>query len=279
MKQANPKLSKLRKASYEVKKDILEISYKAGVGHIGSSLSIADLLTVLYLSVLNVNPKKPTDPQRDRFILSKGHAAASLFCVLQKKGFFPKKDLLSFCADGGVFGSHPVFDLNKGIELSTGSLGHGLSVGAGMALGLRNKSMKKNPRVFVLISDAEINEGSIWEAVMFAGHHKLDNLVVILDDNNYQAFGKAQDVINMQPLNKKWENFNWGTKTIDGHNITEIYNAYNDLPFKKNKPSVIIAKTRTAKGISFLENKQEAHYFPLTKEQLEKGLLDLEKLK
>lgn len=275
----NPKINKLKKASYEVKKDILEISFKAGVGHIGSSISIADLLTVLYLSCLKVTPKKSQDLRRDRFILSKGHAALSLYCILQKKGFFSRKDLLSFCEEGGVFGSHPVFDLKKGIELSTGSLGHGLSVGAGMALGLREKNKKNNPRVFVLISDAEINEGSIWEAAMFAGHHKLDNLVVILDDNNYQAFGKAKDVINMQPLNNKWKNFGWGTRTIDGHNISEIFNTYNSLPFKKNKPSVIIAKTRTAKGISFLENKQEAHYFPLTKEQLEKAMLDLEKTK
>lgn len=278
MKIEKEKIKKLKNLSHVVKNNILEISYKANVGHIGSSLSIADLLTVLYLNTLNVNPKNPTNPLRDRFILSKGHAAAALFCVLQKKGFFPREDLLSFCAEGGVFGSHPVFDLNKGIELSTGSLGHGLSIGVGMAMGLRNKSNKKTPRVFVLISDAEINEGSVWEAIMFAGHHKLDNLVAILDDNNYQAFGKAQDVISMQPLNKKWESFGWSTKVIDGHNIEEIVSAYNNLPFKKNKPSVIIAKTKTAKGISFLENKQEAHYVPINKEQYEKAIQDLKKL-
>lgn len=272
------KVSKLKKAAHEVKKDILKISYNANVGHIGSSLSIADLLTVLYLSNLNVNPKKSTNPSRDRFILSKGHAAAALFCVLQKKGFISVTDLATFCADGGKLGSHPVYDLEIGVELSTGSLGHGLSVGTGMALGLRNKNKKNNPRVFVLISDAEINEGSVWEAIMFAGHHKLDNLVVILDDNNYQAFGKAKDVINMQPLSEKWENFGWSTKIIDGHNIQEIFNTFNKLPFKKNKPSVIIAKTKTAKGISLFENKQEAHYMPLNKLQYEKAIQDLEKL-
>lgn len=278
MKSSKEEIERLKKLAHLVKKDILEISYKANVGHVGSSISIADLLTVLYLSSLNVNPKKPDDPLRDRFILSKGHAAAALFCVLHRKGFFSREDLLTFCAEGGIFGSHPVYDLKKGIELSTGSLGHGLSVSAGIALGLKKLKTKKVPRVFVLLSDAEINEGSVWEGIMFSAHHKLDNLVVIIDDNNYQAFGKAEDVIKMQPINKKWESFGWSSRIIDGHNITEIFNTYHNLPFKKNKPSVIIAKTKTAKGISFLENKQEAHYFPLSEEQYTKALIDLEKL-
>lgn len=278
MRADKNKISKLKKAALLVKKDIIEISYKAQVGHIGSSISISDILTVLYLSILKVNPKKPTDPLRDRFILSKGHAAAALFCVLYRKGYFPREDLLTFCAEGGIFGSHPVYDLNKGIELSTGSLGHGLSVGTGLALGLRKQNSNKNPKVFVLLSDAEINEGSVWEAVMFASHHKLDNLVAIIDDNNYQAFGKAENVIKMQPIKKRWESFGWSSKVIDGHNIEEIHNAYKDVPFKKNKPSVIIAKTKTANGISFLENTQEAHYSSLDEKQYMRAIQDLEKL-
>ncbi len=271
-------INKLKNLALSVKKDILEISFKAKVGHIGSSISIADILTVLYLHILKVDSKKPFDPKRDRFILSKGHAAAALYCVLHRKGFFGKDKLLTFCADGGVFGSHPVYDIKLGIELSTGSLGHGLSVGAGLALGLKKNYGRKVPRVFVMLSDAEMNEGSVWEAVMFAAHHNLDNLVAIVDDNNYQAFGKAQDVIKMQPLDKRFRNFDWGNKVIDGHSIEEIYKALSEVPFRKNAPSVIIAKTRTAKGISFLENKQEAHYFPLNDEQYKKAISDIEKL-
>ena len=270
-------ITKLIRLALLVKKDILEISFKAKVGHIGSSISIADILTVLYLHTLKVNPKKPYDSKRDRFILSKGHAAAALYCVLHKKGFFGKDKLLTFCAEGGVFGSHPVHDIKLGIELSTGSLGHGLSVGAGLALGLKKNNGIKIPRVFVMLSDAEMNEGSVWEAVMFAAHHNLDNLIAIVDDNNYQAFGKAQDVIKMQPLDKRFSSFDWVSKVIDGHNIQEIINSFDSLPFRKNAPSVIIAKTKTAKGISFLENKQEAHYFPLSEEQYKKAVDDIER--
>lgn len=268
---------KLKKLAYQVKKDILEISFKANVGHIGSAISISDLLTVLYLSELKVNPKKPTDPKRDRFILSKGHAASALYCVLHRKGYFSKEDLLSFCEEGGMFGTHPVYDLRLGIELSTGSLGHGLSVGAGLALGLRKK-FKSPPRVFVLLSDAELNEGSTWEAVMFAAHHKLDNLVAIVDDNNFQGLGRAHTVIKMQPLNKKWESFGWKSKVIDGHDVSEIDRTFKSLPFRKGVPSVVIAKTKTARGISFLEDRQEAHYFPMSKEQYKRAILDLENL-
>lgn len=271
------KIQRLKKATYLVKKDILDLSYKAHVGHIGSSISVADILTVLYFSSLKVNPKHSTNPNRDRFILSKGHAGLAFFCVLQRRGFFTREKLLTFCEEGGMFGSHPVYDLKLGIELSTGSLGHGLSVGAGLALGLKRKN-KKSPRVFVLLSDAEMNEGSVWEAVMFSAHHKLDNLVAIIDDNNYQAFGKALEVIKMQPLDKRLQAFDWSVRVVNGHNISEIKKALDSVPFKKNVPSVIIAKTKTAKGISFLENRQEAHYLPMDKNQYQIALKDIEKL-
>lgn len=277
MKLDKKEIIRLKRLAHLVKKDVLEMSYKAQVGHIGSAISIADILTVLYLSILKVNPKTPKNPNRDRFILSKGHAAAALYAVLYRKGYFTRRDLLSFCSEGGVFGSHPVYDLKLGIELSTGSLGHGLSVGAGLALGLKKNNRKRAPRVFVLLSDAELNEGSVWEAVMFSAHHKLDNLIAIIDDNNYQGLGKAENVIKMQPLRKKWESFDWKSRTIDGHNIEEISKALKEVPFVKNSPSIIIAKTKTAKGISFLEDKQEAHYFPLNEEQYKKALADIEK--
>ena len=277
MKVNKKEIDRLNRLTLLVKKDVLEMSYKAQVGHVGSAISIADILTVLYLSILKVNPKKPRNPRRDRFILSKGHAAAALYAVLHRKGYFTRSDLLSFCSEGGVFGTHPVYDLKLGIELSTGSLGHGLSVGAGLALGLKKNNRRRAPRVFVLLSDAELNEGSTWEAVMFAAHYNLDNLTAIIDDNNYQGFGRASEVIKMQPLNKKFESFDWKSRTIDGHNIEQIYKALNEIPLEKNVPSVIIAKTRTAKGISFLENKQEAHYFPLSEEQYKKAVDDIER--
>lgn len=272
-------INNLKRISRLTKKDIVDISYKAGVGHIGSALSIADILTVLYLSILNINPKKPFDKCRDRFILSKGQAAAALYSVLCRKGYFSRKDLLSYCIEGGIFGTHPVCDLKLGIELSTGSLGHGLSVGVGFALGLKKNSKvkKSSPKVFVLLSDAELNEGSTWEAIMFAGHHKLDNLVVIVDDNNFQAFGKASEVIDIQPVEKKLGLFGWEYKIIDGHNIEELLSTLAALPFAQNRPSIIIAKTKTAKGISFLENTQEAHYLPLDDKSYRKALKDIAK--
>lgn len=272
-------INALQNSARLIKKDIIEISYRANVGHVGSAISIADILTVLFLSVLNLNSKKPKDETRDRFILSKGHAAAALYCTLYRKGFISRKNLLSFCEEGGAFGVHPVYDVLQGIELSTGSLGHGLSVGAGLALGLKMSGRKPLPRVFVLLSDAEINEGSTWEAIMFAAHHKLDNLIAIIDDNNYQGLGKASAVLKMQPLKKRWESFDWKSKVIDGHNIRDLLSTLNHLPFEKNKPSVIIAKTKTAKGISFLEDKQEAHYFPLSETQYKIALKDLDNLK
>lgn len=278
MKKAKTiKIKNLKKLARLIKKDIIKISYQAHVGHIGSALSIADIITVLYYSTLNINPKKPLDKNRDRFILSKGHAAAALYSALHRKGYFSRQDLLSFCKEGGVLGTHPIRDLKLGIELSTGSLGHGLSVGTGMALGLRGGSRKKGkyPRVFVLISDAELNEGSTWEAVMFAAHHRLDNLIVIIDDNNFQAFGKAQEVINIQPIENKWSMFGWEYKVVNGHNIEDLFNTLNTLPFTPNKPSVIVAKTKTAKGVSFLEDRQEAHYLPLDKRGYKKALEDI----
>lgn len=279
MINSKKEISRLKRISRLTKKDIVDMSYKAHVGHIGSALSISDILTVLYLSILNVDPKKPFNKNRDRFVLSKGQAAAALYSVLCRRGYFSHKELLSYCIEGGRFGTHPVFDLKLGIELSTGSLGHGLSVGVGLALGLKKngKAKKSAPKVFVLLSDAELNEGSTWEAIMFAGHHKLDNLVVIIDDNNFQAFGKASEVLDLQPLEKKLELFGWECKIIDGHNIDELLNTFSSLPMDKDKPSVIIAKTKTAKGISFLENTQEAHYLPLDEKDYNRALKEIAK--
>lgn len=263
----------LEKKAREIKKDILEISYKASVGHIGSALSIADIITVLYFSVLKINPKKPLHPDRDRFILSKGHAAAALYCALYRTGFFSRKKLLTYCRDGGIFGIHPDHNTKLGIEATTGSLGNGLPIGTGIALGLKrfSKKSKDVPNVFVLVSDAELNEGSIWESIMFASHHCLNNLVIIVDDNGLQAFGKTKEVINMQPLDKKFKSFGCETEIVNGNDIGELVNVFKKISFSKDKPSVIIAKTIAGKGVSFMENTIDWHYLSLSDGLYEKA--------
>lgn len=267
----------LKKKLLAIKKNILQMSYEANVGHIGSAFSIAEILTVLYHGVLKIDKNKPLNPSRDRFILSKGHAASALYATLHSKGFFPKNKLLEYCKPNSIFGVHPEYNPRLGIEFSTGSLGHGLSVGIGLALSFKRFQKKIIPRIFVLISDAELNEGSVWEGIMFAGHHKLDNLVVILDDNNFQAFGRPTEVLNIHPIERKWESFGWTYKTVNGHNISQLYSVLQRVPFKKDSPSVLIAKTKTANGISFLEDRLEAHYQPLSKTMYKQALIDITK--
>ena len=252
---------KLQQVAYAVRKDILDISYKAHVGHIGPALSIVDILTVLYFGVLT--------PKRDRFILSKGHAAAALFAILTRKGLIKKEALATFCREGGVFGDHPDYNPAIGIELTTGSLGHGLSVAAGMALGLPKS------RIVVLVSDAELNEGSVWEAAMFAGHHGLDNLTAIIDNNGQQAFGKTRDVVDTRPLDAKWKSFGWDVRVVGGHNHKQLYTAL--VKPSKNKPVVIIANTIAGYGVSFMERKVDWHYWPLTENQYKKSLRQITK--
>ena len=250
-----------------VRKDILDISYKAHVGHIGPALSIVDILAVLYEGIVRVNPQKPLDPSRDRFILSKGHAAAALFATLCRRGFFPRKKLFTFCRHGGAFGDHPDYNPRLGIELTTGSLGHGLSVGAGLAIGLPKS------RIFVLISDAEINEGSVWEAALFASHHKLNNLTVIVDNNGQQAFGKTKDVLDTRPLDQKWKTFGWDTNVVGGHNHNQLYKA---LVKPSKKPTVVIANTTAGYGVRFMEKKVDWHYWPMSDDQYRQAIKDIE---
>lgn len=270
MKVSNQtKVQWLKKRAQQLRKDILEISFKAKVGHIASALSIVDILAVLYSEILNLNPKNPLDPVRDRFILSKGHAAAALYAALHRAGFISRHELLTFCQNAGHFGVHPAYNPRLGIELSTGSLGHGLSVGAGMALGL------KNSRIFVLISDAELNEGSTWEATMFAAQHQLDNLAVIVDDNNLQAFGRSHEVLNLRPLEKKWEAFGWEVRKVNGHNLEDLLRVLTNLPLVNTKPSAVIATTTGGKGVSFMEDQVEWHYWPLKKSLYQQALRDI----
>ena len=258
----------------EIKQFILNVAYQSQAHHLGSFFSAIDLLTVLYFRNLKINLKKLKDHNRDRFILSKGHAGLAFYSVLAKRGFFSEKELINnYGRDGGKLGVHPDKDALSGIEVTTGSLGHGLSIGAGLALAA--KIDKLTYRTFVMLGDGECNEGSIWEAIMFSSQHKLDNLVVILDYNHLQGFGRTEEVINLSPMADKWQVFGWQVKQIDGHNFKEIISAFDAIPFKKNKPSVIIANTIKGKGISFLEDKLESHYKKINKEELEIALKEL----
>jgi transketolase len=263
----------LYKKANSVCQEILDISYHAGVGHIAPALSIVDILTCLYHEILDISPANFRNPDRNRFILSKGHAAAALYVCLHQKGLLSRKELYSFCQNNSLFGVHPDYNPLRGIELTTGSLGHGLSVGIGMALGLKSRQQKSKikkpksiltPRVFVLVSDAELNEGSVWEGIMFAGHHKINNLVLIIDDNGNQAFGKTRDVLNLKPLTNKFAGFNWKTISVDGHDLRQLTSSLSPQANQSGKPLAIIAGTHSGYRVSFMKDEIKWHYLPLT---------------
>jgi len=258
-----------KKISKEIRKKILKMMFNSQTSHTGSCLSCVEILTYLYFKVLRNQLKE----NRDRFILSKGHAAAALYATLAQKGFFSAKILDGYCKDGGKLHGHPTKGSVPGIEASTGSLGHGLPIGNGIALA--GKKDKKNYRVFVLMSDGECDEGSNWEAALFAAHHKLDNLTAVIDYNKLQAFGRTNEVLNLEPLADKWKAFGWQVKEVDGHNFSEIKKAFSKIPFRKGKPSLIIAHTIKGKGVSFMENKLEWHYRNLTEDEYKKAIKSL----
>lgn len=261
-----------RKYATNIRIETLKMITRAKSSHIGSNFSIIDILTVLYNGVLRVDPKRPRMPSRDRFILSKGHACASLYAILADKGFFPKKLLDTFYLPGGVLAGH-VVHAAPGVELSTGSLGHGLPVACGMALSAKRNRTKW--RVFCLLSDGELDEGSNWEAILFAPHHGLDNLTIIIDYNKIQSLGDTNKTINLEPLAEKFKSFNWSLREIDGHNFQEIQRALTYLPKQKNKPTCIIAHTVKGKGVGFMENSLAWHYRSPNEEEFEKALKEL----
>ena len=251
-------LKDIEKKVNEIKKEIFKTICKGGGGHIPASLCIVEILTVLYYRILKINPKNPKDPDRDRFILSKGHACVSLYAVLAEKGFFDKKHLSTFGKKGTILGGHPDMHKVPGIEASTGALGHGFPYGVGMALAA--KLDKKDYRVFILIGDGECQEGSVWEAAMFAAQHKLDNLVAIVDYNKYQALDKLENIVSLEPFIDKWRSFGWETREVDGHNLLQLEDAFQSAPFSTNKPSLVIAHTIKGKGVSYMENVPIWHY-------------------
>lgn len=265
-----------KKLSNHIRKKILKMVFNSQTSHIGSSLSIVDILTVLYFKILSADPKNPWSENRDRFILSKGHACASLYATLALKGFFSEEILDTYCLDNGILPGHSTMHCVPGVEVSTGSLGHGLSMGVGMTIAAKHDG--SNYRIFVLLSDGECNEGSVWEAAMFAAQYKLDNLIAIIDRNKLQAFGWTEEVVKLEGLKDKWSSFGWAVKEIDGHNFSEIEKTLTQLPFIKSKPSVIIANTIKGKGVSFMENQLAWHYKSPNKEQLEIALKELDSI-
>jgi transketolase len=247
--------------------------HRAKASHVGTCFSMADLLAVLYGSVLRVDPHNPADPERDRFLLSKGHGAAAIYAALAERGFFPPDWLDRYCADGTPLAGHIAHHV-PGVEVSTGSLGHGLSIACGMALAGRRD--RRPYRVFTLLSDGECDEGSTWEAVLFAPHHRLDNLVAIVDYNKIQSFGSVKEVLDLEPFADKWRAFGWSVREIDGHDYEEIHEALANVPFAVGQPSVVIAHTVKGKGVSFMEHSLDWHYKSPSAEQLAQALAELE---
>jgi len=260
----------LRGTAAAIRRHVIEQSRRADVGHIGSCLSIADILAALYGAVLDIGG--PDEPERDRFILSKGHAALALYAALHATGRLPREQLDTYCADGSALGGHPEHALG-GVELSTGSLGHGLSVAAGSALAARLARSQR--RSVVLLSDAEQNEGSVWEAAMFAAHHELSGLVAIVDCNGQQALGYTRDVIDLEPLAERWRAFGWEVAELDGHDPELIASTISGLDRSGRRPNLILARTVFGHGVSFMESKIAWHYQPLSDDEYRIALEEL----
>ena len=265
----------LQKIANEVRKGIVTSTHSAKAGHPGGSLSAADILTYLYFEEMNVNPQDDKNPDRDRFVLSKGHAAPALYSVLAQKGFFPVEDLVTLRHIGSYLQGHPCIGI-PGVDMSTGSLGQGVSAAVGMAIAA--KLDKKDYNVFALLGDGEIQEGQVWEAAMLAGHRKLDNLIVIVDNNGLQIDGNVADVNSPYPIDKKFEAFNFEVIILeDGHDFVQIAEAIEKAKAVVGKPAAIIAKTIKGKGVSFMENQVGWHGVAPNDAQYEAAMAELEK--
>ena len=263
----------LKQKAKEIRKDIIEEVYSANSGHPGGSLSIADIMAVLYFNELNIDEKKPRWEDRDRLVLSKGHCSPALYAALAERGFFEKEELKTFRKIDSSLQGHP--DLNKvpGVDMTSGSLGQGLSVANGMAIA--GKIDKKSYRVYAIVGDGEIEEGQIWEAAMTANKYKLDNLCVIVDNNNLQIDGTIEEVMSSYPIDKKFESFGFNVINIDGHDYEQILKAFETAKNTKEKPTCIIAKTIKGKGVSFMENKSEWHGKAPSEEQYNQAINEL----
>lgn len=266
-------IQNLKKIALQIRRDILEMTTEAGSGHPGGSLSVIDVMVALYFNKMRHNPKKPDWPDRDRFILSKGHACPALYACLARSGYFQVKELETLRKLGSRLQGHPERARLPGVEASTGPLGQGLSFANGVALA--GKLDKKYYKVYCMLGDGECDEGNIWEAAMSSAHYKLDNIIAILDHNRLQIDGFNKDVMNIEPINKKFEAFGWHTIEINGHDFNEIIKSLEEADRIKEKPTIIIANTIKSKGVSFMENQAEWHGKSLDKGQLKKALKEL----
>ncbi|HXC61755.1 MAG TPA: transketolase [Nitrospiria bacterium] len=266
-------VEELKQLAKGFRREIIRITGLAGSGHPSSSFSALEILTALYFHVLRHDPKNPHWPDRDRFILSKGHAAPGLYTVLANSGYFPVEQLKTLRKFESPLQGHPEKDRVPGVEASTGSLGQGISIGIGMALAARMD--KKDYRVYVVTGDGELDEGQIWEAAMFATHYQLDNLTVIVDRNKQQQDSWCKEVMNTEPLLEKWQSFGWYVIDVNGHDLEQVIAAFAEAKKVKGKPTVIIARTVKGKGVSFMENNTSFHGVAPTPEQVELALKEL----
>lgn len=267
------KNQELKDIAVQIRRDIINMIHASKSGHPGGSLSAADIITTLYFEKMNIDPKNPKMEGRDRFVLSKGHAAPVLYSALARRGYFSTDELINLRKIGSMLQGHPDMKNIPGVEMSTGSLGQGLSTAIGMCLA--NKLDNNDSKVYVLLGDGEMNEGIIWEASMAAAHYKLNNLVGILDFNGLQIDGKNEDVMGISPIDEKFKSFGWDVKVIDGHNLDEIREALNAADQSKDKPTMIIAKTVKGKGVSFMEDQAGWHGTAPNDEDREKALEEL----
>ena len=270
-------IAELKKMACKVRKGIIEGVHAAKAGHPGGSLSAADVFTYLYFEEMNIDPKNPKDPERDRFVLSKGHTAPGLYAALANRGYFPVEDLLTLRHIGSHLQGHPCIAHTPGIDMSSGSLGQGISAAVGMALGA--KLQNKNYRVFTLLGDGELQEGQVWEAAMFAAHKKLDNLVVIVDNNNLQIDGTIEEVCSPYPIDKKFEAFGFKVINVaDGNDMEQLKEAFDCAKNAEGKPVCIVMKTVKGKGVSFMENQASWHGTAPNDEQYQIAMQDLRKM-
>jgi transketolase len=267
-------VSRLRQLALAIKRDIVLLAARAGEGHCAPALSFADIAAVLYGHTLRHDSRNPNWDERDRFILSKGHGCLGLYCALYRTGYFGEDTLNRFLQPGIGLGGHPVQGTAPGIEASTGSLGHGMSMAVGLAMA--GKMDRRPWRVFTLVGDGESNEGMVWEAAACAAHYKLDNLVCILDRNGYQCDGFAKNVLDMEPMAHKWRAFGWAVAECDGHDVDSLMQTMDRIPFETDKPSLVLARTVKGKGVSFMESNADWHYRAPNEEELERALTELE---
>ena len=263
----NEEKIKLKKIAVQIRKNVLRMIKAGGAGHIGGALSCTDIMTVLYFKILRIDPQKPTWPERDRFVLSAGHKCLALYGTLAAKGFFDSSILDTYGELCTKLGGHPDMHKLPGVESNTGALGHGLSIAGGMAMGL--KMDRLDSKVYVILGDGELAEGSNWEAAAAASHHQLDNLVAFVDRNKFQHGGRTVDFMSYEPLDKRWEAFGWSVRVIDGNDLQQICENATDTPFEKGKPSMLIADTIKSKGLPFAEDKASFHYWKVTDEEME----------